>query len=242
MPYLSRIRLNPLRTKAQAMLRNPQVLHAAVLGCIPEQPVTERVLWRMETPHAHELNILALTHSRPSWESLVEQAGWPSADAPQALVRPYEPLLERIQLGRAFAFRLKANPTSSTKNPAAPTASQKQHLASARPRGVTIAHRKPADQLTWLLTRLDAAGCGIPTDTVDGNTIPAVRATDRHRLRFSKKSGQAPVILESVTFDGLLHVTDPTRLRDALIAGVGSGKAYGFGLLTLAPPQPSPET
>lgn len=48
MSYLSRIWLNPLRTGTQRMLRNPQVLHAAILGGLSRQPVTERVLWRLD--------------------------------------------------------------------------------------------------------------------------------------------------------------------------------------------------
>jgi hypothetical protein len=36
-------------------------------------------------------------------------------------------------------------------------------------------------------------------------------------------------------FDGVLICTDPDRLRDALINGVGHAKAFGFGLLSIAP-------
>src|SRR3954469_18997000 len=76
MPYLSRIYLNPLRTGAQRLLRNPQHMHAAVLGGLSRQPVTERVLWRLDTEQ-HRASLLVLTQSTPSWEHLVEQAGWP---------------------------------------------------------------------------------------------------------------------------------------------------------------------
>ncbi|MFI0796873.1 type I-E CRISPR-associated protein Cas6/Cse3/CasE [Micromonospora rubida] len=243
MPYLSRIHLNPLRTQAQRMLRNPQVLHAAVLGGLSRQPVEERVLWRLET-HQHHLVVLALTQSTPSWEHLIEHAGWPSADEPQALVKPYEPLLDQIQRGRTFAFRLKANPTSATKKPLTPTTSQTTHLADERPRGVRVAHNRLPDQLDWLQAKLKRAGCAIPTDIIDDNEVPAVRATNRHRLRFDKngrRKDTPPVILESVTFDGLLHIEDPAATRAALLNGIGTGKAYGFGLLTLAPPRPTEE-
>jgi CRISPR system Cascade subunit CasE len=37
------------------------------------------------------------------------------------------------------------------------------------------------------------------------------------------------------TYDGILTVTDPALLRRALCHGVGRAKAYGCGLLTLAP-------
>ncbi|WP_433393432.1 type I-E CRISPR-associated protein Cas6/Cse3/CasE [Micromonospora sp. KLBMP9576] len=244
MPYLSRIRLNPLRTQAQRMLRNPQVLHAAILGGLSRQPVDERVLWRMEN-HQHHLAVLVLTQSTPSWEHLVEQAGWPSADEPQSLTKPYEPLLDQIQRGRTFAFRLKANPTGATKKPERPSEMQSQRLATNRPRGVRVAHRKLPDQINWVIERLNRNGCTVLTDTVDGNEVPALRVTDRHQIRFRKTdrgTSAPPVTLESVTFDGLLRIDDPTPARTALLAGIGTAKAYGFGLLTLAPPQPVQET
>ena len=38
------------------------------------------------------------------------------------------------------------------------------------------------------------------------------------------------------TFEGVLEVTDPDALRRALTHGIGRGKAYGCGLMTLARP------
>lgn len=39
----------------------------------------------------------------------------------------------------------------------------------------------------------------------------------------------------AVTFDGVLKVTDPDKFLIALRSGVGSAKAFGFGLLSIAP-------
>ncbi len=41
--------------------------------------------------------------------------------------------------------------------------------------------------------------------------------------------------LQWTEFDGLLAVTDPTLFRAALAAGIGPAKAFGFGLLSIAP-------
>ncbi len=41
--------------------------------------------------------------------------------------------------------------------------------------------------------------------------------------------------LFSVQFDGILQVTDPDRFLTAIRSGIGSGKAFGFGLLSVAP-------
>ena len=36
-------------------------------------------------------------------------------------------------------------------------------------------------------------------------------------------------------FDGVLRITDVELFRKSLLSGMGRGKAYGMGLLTLAP-------
>lgn len=234
MPYLSRIWLNPLRTRTQAFLRNPQALHAAVLGGIANQPVTERVLWRLEAA-PHRLDLIVLTHSRPSWEHLVEQAGWPGADDAEALVRSYDPLLRAVVRGRQFAFRLKANPTSTTKHPQSPTAAQKEQLnRSGRPRGVRLAHRTAAHQLAWLCSHVDKWGFRL-LRSEDGT--PAARVDARERLAFTK--GGNSVVLHTATFEGLFSVENPDIAAASLLHGVGPGKGYGLGLITLAPPHPT---
>jgi CRISPR system Cascade subunit CasE len=52
-----------------------------------------------------------------------------------------------------------------------------------------------------------------------------------------------PVTLVTVTFDGRLEITDPEALRRTLTQGIGRARAYGCGLLTLAPiAQPTQQT
>lgn len=227
MPYLSRIWLNPLRSRAQLFLRNPHALHAAVLGGLARQPVTERVLWRLDTAQQHRLELLVLTDSRPSWEHLVEQAGWPNADEPQHEVRDYEPLLAKIQRGRDFRLRVRANPVSATKKPEKPSVAQEKQLTEHRPRGVRVAHRTAAHQLEWFRTRLPRCGFE-PLE---------VALVARDRLVFSKSDGDARhrVVLSTATCDALVRVADAELVRHRLLAGLGPAKGYGCGLLTLAP-------
>lgn len=233
MPYLSKIWLNPLRARTQLLLRNPQAMHAAVLGGLSRQPITERVLWRLENG-PHRAAVLVLTESVPSWEHLVEQASWPCSDEPQALVRSYEPLLERIMRGREFAFRLRANPVSATRQPTRPTAAQQKRLdSSPRPRGVRVPHRTAAHQLAWLDTRITRWGFDIATNS-DGADV---RLAARERLIFTKKTDATSrrVTIETATFEGRLRVADPDHAKASLLDGVGSARAYGCGLITLAP-------
>ena len=48
-----------------------------------------------------------------------------------------------------------------------------------------------------------------------------------------KKNGTRPVTLLAVTYEGILQVTDPEAFKALLCEGVGRGKAYGLGLMTI---------
>ncbi len=233
MAYLSRIPLNPLRRGTQRLLANPQRVHAHALGGLAMQPVDERVLWRMER-RQHACELLVLTQSRPSWAALVEEAGWPGAEGGDALVRDFGPLLDRLALGGEFAFKVVTNPVASVRKPEAPTPGQKITMASERTRGIRVGHRTATTQLAWLLARAagDATRWGF---TVGSRDEPTVQLVAREHLSFRKGDGRATVTLDTATFEGVLRVTDVDGIRAVLLGGLGGGKAYGCGLLTLAP-------
>ncbi|MFD9793368.1 type I-E CRISPR-associated protein Cas6/Cse3/CasE [Streptomyces sp. NPDC059070] len=254
MPYLSQIALNPRRRQAVSLLSSPHRLHAAILAGLAVQPVTERILWRLDTNTPHRAEILVLTESRPSWQHLIDEAGWPGADGGHPRTADYTPLLERLALGREFTFRLTANPVQSVPHPTKPSEQQLARLKARteqsdparRPRGFRVAHRTAAQQLNWLLTRAERHGFIIPqaptpppapgltTDTAH-TPGPAVAITNRDILRFHKHRNGPRLTLSTATFEGRLRVTDPTALRTALLQGIGPAKGYGQGLLTLAP-------
>ncbi|MEU0853479.1 type I-E CRISPR-associated protein Cas6/Cse3/CasE [Streptomyces flaveolus] len=252
MPYLSKIPLNPRRRAAVSLLSNPHRMHAAILSGLAVQPVTERVLWRLDNNTPHRADILVLTESRPSWAHLVDDAGWPGADDSTPLIADYTPLLERIARGREFAFRLTANPVQNVPRPSRPSEQQAARLKKEadngnRPRGSRVAHRTAAQQLQWLLRRCERHGFTIPDATTtppapglqteDQNLSagPAVTITNRETLRFHKRPDSPRITLSTATYEGRLRVTDPDTLRATLLSGIGPAKGYGQGLLTLAP-------
>lgn len=249
MPYLSRVWINPLREAGRRLLLNPHVAHAMVLGGIAEQPVRERVLWRLETTNRHRPELLILTESRPDWKHIVEQAGWSNADGEQVAVRDYSPLFAQLAVGREFAFRLTANPVQHTRKPETLTPAQERKLASAQgekrqtARAFRVGHRTAAHQLDWLLRRTSSwgfeipAATGFPSPDDDGPAdVPRdVRIVARQVYRFRKGVNGPQVVLATATFEGRLRVTDPDLLAEKLLSGIGPAKAYGCGLLTLAP-------
>ena len=148
MPYLSRIRINPLRSGAQPLLKNPHRMKIQVLGGVPDPSPDAPVLWRLDAHDPHRPHLLVLTHEKPSWDHIVESVGWPGADGEDFLVRDYEPLLAQLAVGREFAFRLTANPVQNTTRPENPTRHQKEVMEKAvsdperkRLRGFRMGHR-----------------------------------------------------------------------------------------------------
>lgn len=109
----------------------------------------------------------------------------------------------------------------------------------------------------WLLQRQEASGFSVLEKPAEQRLLPSgttrkgqphhgdryeLTVHDRRALSFDKPRGpaatkarKAPVSLVTVTFDGRLEVTDPELLRRTLRQGLGKAKAYGCGLLTLAP-------
>lgn len=211
--YLTRFDLNGARRSTRALLASPQKLHAAVAAAFPPSADGDRALWRVD-PFQHKATLYLVSPSRPDLTHLVEQAGWPAAEQGW-LTRDYTPLLDKLHPGEQWQFRLTANPTHA-------------HRPDGAARSKRYGHVTAAQQTDWLLARAGAHGFAVADDG------RAVQATRREVVRFAHRGG-APVTLTRVTYNGILEVTDPAALRRALTGGIGPAKAYGCGLLTLAP-------
>lgn len=253
MPYLSKVRINPLRQKGRQLLGNPHIAHAMITGGVAVQPVTERILWRIDAANPRQPDLLVLTQTKPDWSHIVEQAGWPHAEGEHALVRDYEPLLRHLAIGREYAFKLTANPVQNAINPLKPSTGQHEARAKGRTRAFRVPHTTTAHQTDWLLRKLPSLGFDIPQITFDQDTPSGVQAVDtrpsapvqahdvvitaRERLSFTKNANYSGphVSLVTATYEGRLRVTDVEALRARLLGGIGPAKAYGCGLLTLAP-------
>lgn len=222
--FLTKMPLNPQRRSTRELVSSPQRLHAAVLaGFLPGTASQERVLWRLDTDGRHELNLYVVSPSRPSFDALVEQAGWSAS--PVWRTADYAPFLTRLAQGQRWVFRLTANPVRSVRPPDA--------SIGGRQRGRRVALVTVEDQTEWLLSRSSGLGFLVPSG---GSGQPNLSLSSRSRNRFQRRSDgdSRTVTLETVRFDGVLEVTDADVLRQTLVRGVGSGKGYGCGLMTLA--------
>ncbi|HEU5128262.1 MAG TPA: type I-E CRISPR-associated protein Cas6/Cse3/CasE [Glycomyces sp.] len=223
--YLSRFRFNTARMGARRILASPQHLHAAVLHAFPEperlQGDDARILWRLDHDSRHSAVLYVASPEEPDLTHLVEQAGWPARGTAEGWdTRPYSRLLSVLDAGQRWAFRLTANPVHYVRK------------APGKPKQ-WLAHVTPDQQLKWLLDRSSKHGFAVAANA-DGDLNAVVH--DRSWLRFAKEEQQRrQVSIRLATFEGVLTVEDPEALRRALVRGIGRAKAYGCGMLTLAP-------
>lgn len=162
-----------------------------------------RVLWRVDSG-SHVDTLYVVAPERPDLTHIVEDAGWPEAHPAQ--VREYAPLLDRLAPGMEVGYRFTGNPTKVKTFGGA-----KKRIALSAP-----------DQVEWAQRVLTEAGL---------ETVPDLES--RETTRFTKDKSERQVVLSRATFMGSGVITDPGLLRRALTDGIGRGKAYGCGLLTL---------
>ena len=204
--YLSRAELDPTRRETMVALISPQKFHGAVENAFPG--ARRRRLWRLDQL-GEKLYLLLLSEERPDLTALCAQFG---TGAPPE-TRPYDPLLERVTAGSCWQFRLTANPTRSKKDSADHTA-----------RGTLKPCYLEVEQEEWLWAQAAKHGFALREEEF---TVTRVQWQ-----RFAKR-GTRPVTLLAVTYEGVLQVTDAEQFRAMLCQGMGRGKAYGLGLMTV---------
>jgi CRISPR system Cascade subunit CasE len=227
--YLTRALLNPRRHGATALLGNPQRMHAAILMGFPQSP-TSRVLWRLDSDDPRRPILWITSEHGPDLTHLIEQAGWPAADTPGFQSRDYQVLLNRLGKGQRWAFRLTATPTRWLRP------------VDGASRGKLVPHTTVEHQTRWLIERAERSGFRILDSPVrlpglNGQAALQLQLRSRDKTAFGKggRSDRNRVTLTRVTYDGILEVIDPNALRAVLTQGIGRARAYGCGLLTLAP-------
>ena len=203
--YLSRVELDPRNRETLRALAVPRRLHGAVEAAFAG-PRTRR-LWRLDR-RGDRLWLLVLSEETPDLAGVVAQFGPPDGAAE---TRDYAPLLARVADGSVWRFRLAANPVKSVK--------------VAGGRGAVRNHVTVEQQERWLAERAPKHGFALEPD--------GFRVVDSRWISFDKATDGSPVRIHAVTFEGLLRVTDAGLFREALVHGIGRGKAYGLGLLTL---------
>lgn len=229
MLYLSRVMLDGQSRAVQRDLADCRALHRTVMGAFPvaSEPVDGAreafgVLFRVEPMARGEgraITLLVQSCERPKWERLPE--GYLAPEEPKRVDGYYAGL----RAGQSVRFRLHANPTRRVAKADDPL------------RGKGVELQREEEQLAWLARKGEHGGFQLLHARANAEVADA-RANhglNVHGYRRDAPEGQRRMTFGSALFEGRLAITDAEAFRQTLATGIGSGKAYGFGLLSIAP-------
>ena len=214
--FLSRIAINPYLPHARDVLSNTRDLHCAVMGMFDsyvkdthgkstDRSAGSGVPLWRLDAAVDSLSLLVVSGEKPNTSALVNSIGWADGTDNAVVIADYDAFLDSIEAGQRYAFRVTAN------------------MVRRRNGAVTSVAASPSAKMEWIAVAAKRHGFRIIN-------LPEITSlTDT----FTKGSGL--ITLDKSTVNGHLEVIDPASVRAALTAGVGRGRAYGCGLLTLAP-------
>ena len=202
--YLSQLVLNERDRTAQRDFSNAHDLHRRIMQAFPDE--------QRDRPRA-DWNVL-FRHELDSDVILVQSAIEPDWSrlhqgylAKDPITKPFNLDASQLHAGRVVQFRLKANPSKRNKET-----------------GKTIGLFHQPAQLAWLERR--AAQHGFTLLSVDTVPTPNVFGI--------KGKGTSPIRIVTVLYQGVIQIDDPALFSTAIRQGIGRGRSYGCGLLSIA--------
>jgi CRISPR system Cascade subunit CasE len=230
--YLSRLVLNPRDPRVRRDLANCQELHRTLLCAFPDGVAGDGVgaraqyglLYRTEQdPRTGDVQVLVQSAVEPDWRRL------PAAYARSWACKEIGGVVEGVTVGTRLRFRLRANPTRRI--------GRVRHPGDERLLGKRVELAREADQLEWLARKGSMGGFRLLTVRARPD-VPRVQAAPEGKVTGwrQRSEGADRLTFGSVLFEGELEVMDVPAFRTTLQQGIGAGKAYGFGLLSIARP------
>ncbi|MFI6056281.1 type I-E CRISPR-associated protein Cas6/Cse3/CasE [Streptomyces violascens] len=206
---LARIRLNPHGRAVQRDLRDAAQMHKTLMRLVPDN--------LGDTPRRATGLLYRLDETDNASTLLVQAATLDANCLPAGYghveIKDLAPMFKALRSGLAVRYRIAVNPTKC----------ERLRLEQKNQRGRTIPLSGPeADQ--WWTRR--AAEAGLHLHTLLPTPLRPARSqgTDKAGMRHSL-----------IRYDGTAIVTDPNTLATVLLNGIGRGKSFGAGLLSLAP-------
>jgi len=242
--FLSRLSLNSRSRQVISETTQPYEMHRTLMKAFPDMEKSDptnvreklKVLFRTEnSSQKNEVLVYVQSAVEPDWSFLERLDGYlASPDGHE--YKDIMPLLLNIKRGQTLSFRLRANPTRRV-------AADDDHMKGKR---VELLHEE--QQIDWLNRkgRMQESGLGGGFEIVfhemtthDNQTIltPKLKVIPEGKTYNSKRVGDSRCSTThfTVLFEGLLEVTDPNAFIRTICRGVGPAKAFGCGLMSVAP-------
>ena len=238
--FMSLLVLNPRSRAVRRDLSDCRGLHRTLLNAFPSTNIESGqgggarlefgLLYRAESdPRTGRIQVLIQSRHQPDWSCLPNDYlsdDFTTIDNPA--MKRIDQSYQSLSAGQRLRFRLRANPTRRI--------SDKCTTENSGGKGKRVEIHQPEKQVEWLKRKGEQHGFKlISLNTSPG--VPNLIARTEDKTVGSRGANNPSMIFGSVTFEGVLEISDLERFTAALGDGIGSGKAFGFGLLSIAPIQ-----
>lgn len=207
--YLVLDRNNPAVRRA---LANAYEMHRTILAAFDDVASSARqelgILYRIFCDR--EMRLYVIHKAMANWGKIVSQGFVPAriANNPKAI----SSVAESFQKGNIYTFDILCAPTKKVR---------RDNRLSNR-----IFIQNESERLAWLLRKGEQNGFSVIENSVYESCQEKI---------LINKMGCEKAALAAVRFQGELAVTDTELFKGAFTNGIGSGKAFGLGMLMLFP-------
>jgi CRISPR system Cascade subunit CasE len=221
--------LNPKCPQVRRDLGNPQELHRTISNGFEKVGDDEFIIQKVSKKNGEEIEVKIKATPRNKFDILyrleierrilfVQSTVKPEwKDLPPDFLLEFEQKIiheqyGRIENGMNLMFRLQANPSKRDKT--------------------KFDAEKPKQRKRFALFRDEDRIADIEVSPTQ--MITSAASVKEDTLTFRRKKDSPKIEIGAVVFEGVLQVTDAVKFRETLQKGIGSGKAYGFGLMSVA--------
>lgn len=249
--FLSRLILNPYSWHVKKDLSNCHEMHRTILSMFPEDVNINNggvranydILYRIfpiHRPRAFEL--LVQSAIKPNWSNLSKKYFLYIQNVKNLEIKNISNVLKVLRKNLIVRFRLMANPTQKVDGHRYPIYGYQNRIDWLNRKGAqhgfnlinvkikndifNNAYVKSIESL-----KIKQYDVSTLTDVITHNSIKVVGWKKREQSKNQKHQ----LTFDGVIFDGYLTITDKVKFINGFKKGIGSGKSYGFGLLSIAP-------
>ncbi|MBN2763277.1 MAG: type I-E CRISPR-associated protein Cas6/Cse3/CasE, partial [Bacteroidales bacterium] len=204
--YLSKLELNLRSKDVRRDLADCYQMHRTLYKLVPDKMdnATDRVIYRIE-----DYNISPQYREKKTISVLIVSELAPDLNKlPDNYVvscqqLDYKSKIQHLNNGDKLKFLLRANPTKKV---------DKKRISII----------KYDDRVKWLIHKAENHGFKVIDVNVSGEGAKSSPSKQSHQLTFN-----------SVVYNGILEIVEIVQFKQTLFNGIGSAKAFGFGLITI---------
>lgn len=210
--YLSQLKLDLSSRGGMAIAADAYAAHQFIYAAFGDA-VTARPLYRREAG-IEGVSFIVQSKAAPDWDRAMGMQKVYSRWTMKEYARP------AIEPGMLLRFRLLANAVKTMKSDKAPSSGNE-------PKKKRVPLIKDESLLAWLDEQGKKHGFSIDR--------AIIRGKDTIETQRKSQPSPRPIVLAATLFEGNIRVDSADDIWAAVEGGLGHGKGFGLGLLSIAP-------